>query len=585
MRRWITPARVGVLVLSLAVIVPAATTATAGTTQLYAKGVPICKTPANLLTAHKATCFAMRRVLVKAGTPGARPYFKLDTANPAVTVGPAGGLTPSDLTGAYHLSGTGSGQTVALVDAYNDPNINADLQTFDSHYGLSTCSTGNGCLKVVGQTGTSSLPANDTTGWSGEETLDVEAVRAVCSACKIVLVEANSSSDTNLAAAVNTAANTIHATEISNSYGGPESGGASDASAYNHPGIVITASSGDDGYYDFDFLGGNGTISQPNTPAAYPTVVAVGGTSLYLGSTATRSSETVWNDNGANDIFEQAFGGALGAEGGGCSLVYAAKGWQSNKTGYSAAACSGKRLVSDVSLVADPLTGFDIYDSYSCGGGCSTGWMTIGGTSLSAPLAAAAYALSGGAHGVPYPAVTLYGHPTSVYDVTAGGNGFCGGMGAAQCSLAALGDPTGNPNLAGAGVLDCAWNSAGVVVTAGERACDAAPGFDGPTGVGTPNSQTLFAKTGPSFTISGGSTATHGVAHSWSATSVTDPFPGGSVGSTGWTWNWGDGSTTSSTSATPAAHTYASAGTYTITATAKDNYGVAIAKTLVVTVS
>ena len=125
----------------------------------------------------------------------------------------------------YGLSGTGSGQTVAIVDAYNDPKIDADLQTFDAQYGLATCSIASGCLKVVNQTGGATLPANDTTGWSGEESLDVEAVHAVCSSCKIVLVEANSASDANLATAENTAANTLHATEISNSFGEPETAG------------------------------------------------------------------------------------------------------------------------------------------------------------------------------------------------------------------------------------------------------------------------------------------------------------------------------------------------------------------------
>ena len=198
---------------------------------------------------------------------------------------------------------------------------------FDTQYQLATCSTANGCLKVVNQTGAASpLPPNDTTGWSVEESLDVEAVHSVCQKCKIILIEATSSTNANLAAALQTAATTLKATEISNSYGGPET--ATAATAYNHPGIVITASAGDDGYYDFDFLGGNGTISKPNTPAAFPSVVAVGGTSLYLGQTATRQSEGVWNDNGVKGYDEELLGEKLGAGGGGCSPLFTAPSWQ-----------------------------------------------------------------------------------------------------------------------------------------------------------------------------------------------------------------------------------------------------------------
>ena len=320
-------------------------------------------------------------------------------------------------------------------------------------------------------------------------------MHAVCSACKIVLVEASSASDADLGTAENTAATTLHATEISNSFGEPEtgSGGTTFAHAFDHPGVVITASSGDDGYYDYDLLGGSGKVSAPSIPAAYPTVVAVGGTSLYLAQspTPTRAYETVWNDNGPQDAYEQALQSPLGASGGGCSTLFAAQGWQSNVTGYARAACGGKRLVADMAMVADPLTGFDVYDSYTGCSGCKAGWETIGGTSLAAPLAAAAFALAGGAHGLPYPAVALYSHTASAhYDVTVGGNGLCDGEGAPQCP---------NPNNLGHGILDCAYDASGVPAP-GTGACDATGGFDGPTGVGTPASMTLFAL--PKLTVS-----------------------------------------------------------------------------------
>jgi hypothetical protein len=263
--------------------------------------------------------------------------------------------------------------------------------------------------------------------------------------------------------------------------------------------------------------------------------------------------------------------------------MFGAQGWQTHETGYPGAACGGKRLAADVSMVGDPLTGFDIYDSYACGAAqCPTSptWMTIGGTSLSSPLLAAAYALSGGAHGVSYPALTLYGHASSVYDVTVGGNGICAGQGAAQC-------PDYSTNGVfdlGAGMLDCAYTQTGAIAT-GARACDAAIGFDGPSGLGTPNSMTLFAKTGPNFTIHPApSKATHNVSAHFGTTSPSDPFPGGALAK--YTWNWGDGTPATVTSGptSSVSHRFATTGLKIVTVTAQDRYGVTTAKTLHVTV-
>ena len=171
-----------------------------------------------------------------------------------------------------------------------------------------------------------------------------------------------------------------------------------------------------------------------------------------------------------------------------------------------------------MAMVADPLTGFDIYDSYTGCSGCSAGWQTIGGTSLSAPLAAAAFALAGGAHGLPYPAVALYSHTASShYDVTVGGNGVCDGEGAPQCP---------DPNTLGYGILDCAYGASGIVAR-GTGACDAAAGFDGPTGIGTPASSKLFAQPKLSVhSISGPTTATHGATGGPWSIAATDPAPG-----------------------------------------------------------
>jgi len=537
----------------------------------YAIGKPVCAKPGH---PGEARCLAMRRVVVEKTIPGALPFLRAAGAEGPGSVGPAGGLTPSDFATAYSLPTTGgAGQTVAIVDAYNDPNIQADLQLFDAQYGLAACTQANGCLTVVGQTGSkTALPPNDTTGWSVEETLDVETVHSICQGCKILLVEANSASNADLGAAENEAV-ALKATEVTNSFGEAEGGAdATMEAAFNHPGVVIAASTGDDGYYSFDQLAGT---NQPNFPASSPYVVAVGGTSLYLGQTAVRQSETVWNDNGVKDYYESILGAALGAGGSGCSTLFAAQGWQTHVAGWAGAACGAKRLTADVAADADYLTGIDIYDSYNCGADCdgSLGWTTIGGTSLSSPLIAAVYALAGGAQGVKYPALTLYGHTGTTYQVTVGGSGYCDGDGAASC---------GNPNQLGYGVLDCDYPATGSVPSVGDRACDALAGYNGPTGVGTPKGLVAFTKTGPVAPISGPTTIAAGVAGTWTA-KPTDPFPGGAAAQ--YSWNWNDGATSVTT--TPSAgHTYTTGSVKrTISMTVTDNYSVAgAANTYTVTI-
>ncbi len=523
----------------------------------YAIGAPACAKPQN---PRQARCFAMRRQMVETTKLGARPFKIAGGARTADSIGPAGGLTPSDLASAYNLPTTGgAGQTVAVVDAYNAPTIESDLQVFDAQYGLTTCTIANGCLKVVSQTGsTTKLPPNDTTGWSTEATLDVQTVHAVCQGCKIILVEANTQNLSDMDAAENEAVK-LGATEISNSFGYPESTAVTaDFNSFNHSGVVITASTGDDGYYDFDTLSG---YNQANFPASSPYVIAVGGTSLYLNQTGGRQSETVWNDNGVKGYYELLLGQPLGAGGGGCSTRYPAFPWQVRSTGWSATGCGTMRMAADVAAVADYLTGLDIYPSYPCGGSCPTGWLTIGGTSLSSPLVAAVYALAGGANGVPYPALTLYGHPGKTYNVTAGGNGWCDGEGAAEC---------GDPNTLGVGILDCDFPASGSTPTSGDTACDAVAGLNGPTGVGTPNGITMFTKTGPLAPLAGPIAVGLGVSGTWTC-HASDPFPGGTV--TQYVWNWGDGTTTTTTTQS-ATHTYAATGTFTINLTVTDRYGV-----------
>ncbi len=502
MKIWRGPvAGVALRIFSVAVVLPgslvlvattgaATTVAPPSATVHYGEIESVCQQPA---APSQASCFAMRRVDVSKGTPGAMA-FKVGGAS--YSTGPAGGYTPGDLASAYEFSpsATGQGQTVAIVDAYNDPNIEPDLQEFDTNYGLATCTTANGCLTVVNQTGGSTLPADDTTGWSVEESLDVETVHSVCEGCNILLVEANSASISDLATA-DEEAYELGATEVTNSWGGGEDSSDTAYEAdFDHPGVVVAASTGDHGYYNWDQFSNS---SVPDFPSSDGDVVAVGGTSLTLGASGSRSNETVWDDDNLGDKDPVGNGGATG---GGCSTVFPAPSWQTAVNDWDHTGCGSYRLAADVSADADPLTGFDIYDSFNCGTSCETGWETVGGTSLASPIIASMFALAGGAKGVNYPAETLYSHlgTSALYDVTSAGNGYCDGEDADNCLSANDGV---NPNTEGHGTLDCAWGAAGGAV-AGDLACDAGTGYDGPSGVGTPNGLGAFGPVGSTPVVS-----------------------------------------------------------------------------------
>ncbi len=438
----------------------------------YATVRRICPAPRD----GDASCLALALVPATAATSGARAYLP---ASGSLASGPAGGLTPADLASAYGFTPTlgGSGQTVAIVDAFDDPDLEEDLAVFNAHYGLAACTTADGCLEKVNQEGKPApLPAADTVGWSVEISLDVETVHSVCPACKILLVEAGSESLADLASAVDQAVS-LGAGEVSNSYGAPEAEmGSAEQGAYQHPGTVIAAAAGDSGYLDWDSLAETfATPEMPDAPASLPSVVAVGGTSLKLASNGTRKSESVWNDSGRpsrESEFKQFSG-----SGGGCSTLFTAPSWQQALAGWSGTGCGTRRLDNDVAAVADPYTGFDIYDTYVYREGFAPGWLTVGGTSLSSPLITALFALAGGAHGAAYPAATLYEHlgqSAALYDVTTGGNGYCDGEANGPC-----GEPEVNELL---GDVDCQ----------GTTACDAVAGFDGPSGVGAPLGLSAF---------------------------------------------------------------------------------------------
>jgi subtilase family serine protease len=369
--------------LSTVGIATASTPAAAGTHAMHACGAP---------AKGYAACFAQTMV----NDNGAKP----NAASPS-------GLNPADIQSAYKLSSS-STATVAIVDAYDDPTAEADLGVYRSQFGLPACTTANGCFKKVNQTGGTKYPRANAS-WAVEISLDLDMVSAACPTCHILLVEASSNSFANLAAAVNYAATVPGVAAISNSYGG---GDSTETSSYNHPGIAITASSGDSGY-------------GAQSPASYPHVIGVGGTSLTRASNTRGWNETAWSGAGS-----------------GCSTLNAKPSWQTSVT-----QCSGK-AISDVSAVADPNTGVSVYDSTPYQG--ISGWSVWGGTSAASPIIAAVYAQSGNTAG--YPASYTWSHATGLFDVTSGSNGTC------------------SPSI---------W-------------CHAGTGWDGPTGLGTPNGTSAF---------------------------------------------------------------------------------------------
>jgi subtilase family serine protease len=313
------------------------------------------------------------------------------------------GYGPSDLQAAYNLTsyseGRGGGTTVAIVDAFDDPNAASDLSIYRAQYGLPPCTASNGCFTKY------KFAKATNTGWAGEESLDVDMVSAICPNCKILLVEAAKPSTAALSAAEKYA--TARAKYVSNSWSGNEGGKAYDR-YYDVSGVAITAATGDSGY---------NPVAQ--WPAILPSVVGVGGTDLT--SIAPRT-ESAW-----------------GGSGSGCSTIYRMPSFQSGiDTGC------GDRAQSDVAADASPNTGVAVYDSFH-----QRGWEVFGGTSVATPIIASVFALAGRTR-TNNPG-NLYSHSSRLNDITMGNNGNCGAP-----------------------------------------LCKAGVGWDGPTGLGTPNGIAAF---------------------------------------------------------------------------------------------
>lgn len=330
------------------------------------------------------------------------------------------GYGPAQFLGGYNLgSGTAAGNPIiAIVNAYDHPNILSDLNKYSTTFKIPQMSACSGtitsasgpCFQKVDQNGGTNYPRTNS-GWALEIALDVEVAHAICQNCKILLVEAASNSYSDLMTAVNRA-RIMGANVISNSYGSGEfSGETSFDSNFQGFNGAITFSSGDAGY---------GT----SYPAASPYVTAVGGTTLNLNSDNSYKSESAWSGSGS-----------------GCSL------YETSKPSSLQPALEGctNRIIADVSAVADPNTGAAVYNSVRYQG--KKGWFQVGGTSLSAPLIAGVYALSGNYTSLPYSLAT----GSNMRDVVTGSNGSCG-----------------------------------------TALCNAVTGFDGPTGLGTPNGSGAF---------------------------------------------------------------------------------------------
>ncbi|MFD5464161.1 putative Ig domain-containing protein [Kitasatospora sp. NPDC127059] len=382
----------------------AASVASSGSVQVK----HLCAAPKQ---AHMMSCLALVRTDVKQSAA-----MSANAVTPNAT---PSGYGPSDLLSAYNLPANGgAGQTIAIVDAQDDPNAEADLAVYRSQYGLPSCTTANGCFTKVDESGGTSYPSADS-GWAGEISLDLDMVSAIAPNAHILLVEATSANTDDLGKAVNEAV-ALGAKFVSNSYGGSESSSDTsyDTSYYNHPGVVITASAGDQAY-------------GAEYPAASPYVTAVGGTSLSKSSNSRGWTESVWGSTSSTS-----------GTGSGCSAYDPKPSWQTD-TGCS------ERTIADVSAVADPATGVAVYDSYQT----SSSWNEYGGTSASAPIIAGVYADAGTPGTGDNPAKYPYQHTNALNDVTSGSNGTC------------------TPSYL----------------------CTAGTGYDGPTGLGTPNGLTAFA--------------------------------------------------------------------------------------------
>jgi len=329
----------------------------------------------------------------------------------------ASGFSPTQIRHAYgfdKIVNQGEGQTIGIVDAYDNPNAGSDLNVFSSAFGLPACTTANGCFKVLYSNG--SQPAGDW-DWGVQISLDVQWAHAIAPKANILLVESADSTYTNLLKAINLAVSQ-GASVITMSWGSQEfSGQTQFDSTFNVPGVEFIAPSGD---------AGTGVIY----PSVAPHVIAVGGTTLHIDSSGNYASETAWSGSG-----------------GGFSQYESEPAYQINFPIPSDT--NNHRGAPDISYNADPATGVSIYDSYG-----NYGWITIGGTSAGTSQIAAMIAIAKSATTQHLTGISamLYNlgkkdYSTLYHDITSGSNGACGYLCTAQTGydyVTGLGSPVGD---------------------------------------------------------------------------------------------------------------------------------------------
>lgn len=352
---------------------------------------------------------------------------------------PGSGYCPNELQAAYNLPSlkNGNHRVVAIVDAYGYQKAASDLAVFRNTMGLPACGTASGCLRIVNQNGGTGLPAEPppSDDWKGEQSLDLDMVSAICPNCRILLVQTNDALTNDLYAGVDEAAK-LGAKYVSLSWGSGERGSAS--STFQHSGVVIVAAAGDNG--------GGGPNGGPQQPCSYASVVCVGGTHLAHAGNKRGWTETVWNDW----TYDRCGNGTqpCGATGSGCSADVPKPAWQNDH------GCT-KRSEADVAADASLRTPVITYNSEESGCSPSSCYWAYGGTSASTPMIAATFALAGNAS-VQTGAKSIWKHKGgTMNDVTKGNNV--------------------DPNIG----VSCD-SSVGYI-------CTARPGYDGPTGWGSPN--------------------------------------------------------------------------------------------------
>ncbi len=391
---------------------------------------PRLHTPAAAMTVPTGGLGARRAVAPFSPAP---PGASLPAAAPTGQGAPAAG-TPAYLQQAYDLTAlaanAGSGDKVAIVDAYVDSEAESDLRVYRATFGLPACEQKNGCFTQDNENGEpvspeTCEPGGECEGWQMETSLDLEAVSALCPNCSIALVEGRNAGPEALGAAEEEAYK-LGANQVSDSWSGPEKLGL----AARHAQVATVGASGDRGQWAI----------RGNLAAAFPAgedaVTAVGGTDLLAprvaGSPATRGfQETVW--------FEKKAEGRIAGTGSGCTSEAKPSSLEPEPPWQHQTVCPS-RAANDISADADPATGLLVYDRAAGGG------LVVGGTSLATPLTAAYYALVG--HGAGDGSGEWdYTNAALLNDVVSGSNGSCGTL----ICMAGPGydGPTGNGSISG----------------------------------------------------------------------------------------------------------------------------------------